>query len=641
MSEGKYNIVRGRPLRIADTPCCSQTPSPTTTRRASSTKPRRQSFSSSVREDDSGCAQSFVVSPLDEARNNEEALQDDDTASLDMACTMTMQQPTLCCPCGHFNGWKHIRLRGKGMSKSSSDLQLMARNALQRDGTLQALEPMAQRKVDPPPFPSGQSPLERLPNEIIDEIMTLLEASSPSDGAIMRKNDLTSCMLTSRTLFVGAVSRLYTNVQIPRSVVFSKFREQLARYPGLHPRVRRLDFSHFSSVGLGRTRRMNSEIQMVTSDTLLKCLDHTPQLREFLAQAHLDDDLDEHVIAKIFYGLSQLDAIDLCAASSAPFKSAFAAVISPENPCLPAKLQVKRLSLHECSTISSSTLAHLFPRLISLTHLDVSHTQVTDDILQSIPSTARLTHLNLSGCTHLSGEGVVRFLTTHPAVKDSLIYLNLLSDVFRYSLLCEADVDTLLPALPSSLQSLNLSGAKITSRHLPLLLPLTKHLEELSLGYAALTIDDLISIFVPKAHESDTSEDVDMDREPWVPSTLHYLDVTGVPGVTASRLLSGSCALLWRLTAPLEVLEIGEKILAGLQQRNRLRRKVGWTVKEAGRRAWYVREPRADAQPGENDSGRRSWKMGAMWWGMRKIPVADSTVGGLYGHYMFKYKAVN
>jgi hypothetical protein len=36
------------------------------------------------------------------------------------------------------------------------------------------------------------------------------------------------------------------------------------------------------------------------------------------------------------------------------------------------------------------------------------------------------------------------------------------------------------------------------------------------------------------------------------------------------------------------------------------------------------------------DDGSRSWKMGARWWGMRKIPMAVGDVGGIYGHYMFK-----
>jgi hypothetical protein len=41
----------------------------------------------------------------------------------------------------------------------------------------------------------------------------------------------------------------------------------------------------------------------------------------------------------------------------------------------------------------------------------------------------------------------------------------------------------------------------------------------------------------------------------------------------------------------------------------------------------------SEAQP---DDGRRTWKMGATFWGMRKVPVARAEVGGMYGLYMFK-----
>ena len=49
-----------------------------------------------------------------------------------------------------------------------------------------------------------------------------------------------------------------------------------------------------------------------------------------------------------------------------------------------------------------------------------------------------------------------------------------------------------------------------------------------------------------------------------------------------------------------------------------------------------MREPSGREAGNGGSSGRRGWKMGAMWWGMRKVPVAVGEVGGLYGHYMFK-----
>lgn len=84
---------------------------------------------------------------------------------------------------------------------------------------------------------------------------------------------------------------------------------------------------------------------------------------------------------------------------------------------------------------------------------------------------------------------------------------------------------------------------------------------------------------------------------------------------------------------------------------------VGWTVMEAGRRGWLVRDMRevaggmttatryqngsgdggvCDRVPKKVDEGDREWKMGAQFWGMRKVPVAKMEVGGMYGLYMFK-----
>lgn len=378
---------------------------------------------------------------------------------------------------------------------------------------------------------------------------------------------------------------------------------------------------------------MNSEIQNLTAKTLLKCLDLVPQVQEFLVQENLDDDLDEVVLQKLLCKLPNLRALDLCASSSSRFTEAFAAVVNPANDALPQVLALKRLSLHECNTLPAASLEALLPRLPLLTHLDLGRTRITDFALASIPKSARLTHLNLSKCTQISGGGVVNFLTTHSAVKDTLVYLNLFCDTSRYRLLQPANVETLLPKLPRTLRSLSLSGAKLTASHIPLLLPLTKHLEELSIGYTDLTMSDINSIFLP-APSSAHTVDISLEELDWTPHTLRYLDLTGISSVTQPALFGSSCVLLGRATAPLEVLELGDKIISSLRGLKNTNKRLGWVVKELGRRGWYVREPPQD--PSFRDNGKRWWKMGAMWWGMRKVPVAWGEVGGLYGHYMFK-----
>lgn len=444
-----------------------------------------------------------------------------------------------------------------------------------------------------------------------------------------------ACLLTSRTLHAATLMTLYKQITIPHSLIFSKFLAHIAQYPALGTVVQRLDFSHFSSVGLGRTRRMNSEIQLLTSNTLGRCLELTPRLREFLVQEHLDEDLDERVLRKLFCGLPLLVAVDFCACSSAAFSAAFSTVIGSANPELPVDMTLERLSLHECTTLPPSTFETLLPRLPRLTHLDVGHTQITDSALSAIPHSARLTHLNLSRCTRLSGERVATFITTHPAAKSSLVYLNLLSDISRYRLLSRPHVDALLPGLPPTLRALNLSGAKLGSDHVPLLRGLSKHLEELSVGHSELTMNDIHSFYLPSPPTGDKGG-LSPEEEGWVPPTLHYLDLTGIAGITPSVLFSSSCLLLQPYTRPLEVLELGQKVIAGLRERSAMSKRAGWVVRELGRRGWYVREPPKDLPTAERDSGRRAWKMGASWWGLRKVPVAWGEVGGLYGHYMFK-----
>jgi len=469
------------------------------------------------------------------------------------------------------------------------------------------------------------------PDDIIAQLA--LDNDVPSTGYTPRNVDLVSCLLTSRTLHVATINTLYYHITIPHSSNFSKFMRHLSEHPGLGTLVRRLDLSHFSPVGLSRSRQMNSEIQNMTPKTLLKCLELTPTLREILLQEHLDEDVDENVLRKILFGLPKLKAVDFCAASSKAFADAFTSVVSGLTAPASPMLNIQRLGLHECQTLTSAALESLLPKLPHLTILDVSHTRMTDKALDTLPTTAQLTHLNLGRCTQITGEGVVDFLTTHPAAK-TLVYLNLATDISRYRLLLESDITRLLPSLPSTLRSLNLGGAKIRPNHIPLLLPLTKHLEELGLASAELSMQDINSFFRPPPPPPSDS----LARtcpSPWTPPTLFYLDLSNIPAITQSTLFSASCNLLSSQTSPLEVLELGDKAISSLRECRNTNKRLGWVVREIGRRGWYVREPKKEAGSGSG-SGRREWKMGAMWWGMRKCPVAWGEVGGLYGHYMFK-----
>ena len=379
---------------------------------------------------------------------------------------------------------------------------------------------------------------------------------------------------------------------------------------------------------------MNSEIQMLTSTTLRACLDITPNVREFLASEALGMDVDERVLEKLFCGLPRLDAVDFCSLTASCFKNGVLSVISPNNLCLPMALPIRRLSMHGCNTLPSSVYATLLPRLPNLTHLDLTHTQVTDETLHAIPYTAKLTHLSLSKCNRLTGPAVADFLLNHPATRD-LVYLNLLFDTGRYRLLSTTDVDVLLPFLPTTLRSLNLSGARITGDHVPELRRLSKHLEELSIGYADLSIADLNLIV-----------EQDEPRHDGVRSNLHYLDLTGISSVNPTTLVdTNKCRLLMPSSFPLQVLELNEKVTGCLKRLNSAK-KFGWSVEDnpKSRRARYIRAgpgtiPGSEkiTRPLAEETGSRSWKMGGKLWGGRKVGVAYGEVSGLFKYYVYEH----
>ena len=429
-------------------------------------------------------------------------------------------------------------------------------------------------------------------------------------------------------MYAATLSSLYRNITIPHSITFSKVLRQLSDDPELGALVRRLDFSRYTSIGFGRTRKAAAALQNVTPRTLKQCLDLTPGLTEFLVHEHIDDELDERVLQKLLYE-SKMQALDFCACSSRLFVEAFTGLLTSQTASFTF---LRRLSLHECSTLQAPFYEALLPRLPHLTHLDLAHTLVTDDALVSIPQSARLTHLNLGRCTQLTGARVVDFLKTHDALK-GLVVLNLMADVSRYTLLYEEDLEELIPALPITLRSLNLGGAKIKSATVPLLLPLTKMLEELGLAHSDISVSDVNSFFRPIIAISNyISEDEEMEWNPWEPCSLRYLDLTGVTSISQMSLMDQSSLLVSQRSSPLEVIELGGDVISRLRDRSKSNKRLGWVVKELGRRAWFVRQ----AAESSVDDGARSWKMGARWWGTRKLPVAVQDVGGMFGHYMFK-----
>ena len=446
--------------------------------------------------------------------------------------------------------------------------------------------------------------------------------------------DLISCLRTSSRLHYATLGILYKHVTVSHPRIFYKFLNHISRFPELGTMVRRLDLSHFTSLGLGRTQAQSNQIQHFTSETFRECLALIPNTREILLQEHIDQDIDSAVLEELFYGMPSLKALDFCASSKSSFVRSFSSALQRIDSWPTSVINIQNLSLHECSTIPGSDLEVFLSRLPQLRILDVHHTRITDEALRSIPITAQLTHLNLGRCTNITGSGVVDFISRHPSAS-SLVCLNLSCDLSWHRLLWEEHVTQLLPVLPTTLLSLNLNGAQIGKPHLNLMRSLTKHLEELSIAYADLNITDISSFFVPPT-PLDSTNKTSNGGDVWIPSSLHYLDLTGISSITQSVLSSQGSKILGRDSFPLEVIEFGQKMIESQRKAINTNKKFGWVVKDLGRRGWYVREPSAVAKRNAHGQGLREWKMGCRWWGMRKMPVAWGEVGGLYGHYMYK-----
>ncbi len=428
-------------------------------------------------------------------------------------------------------------------------------------------------------------------------------------------------LLATKTMHFATLNTLYRNITIPHSKIFYKFLMHIAEHQTLGTIVRRLDFCHFNPLRLFSTAAERSQAKNLTSVTLLRCLELTPGLQEFLGQEYLDDDLDANVLKKLLFGLPNLKALDFCGCASTKFKDAFISTISLDWP---EELSIRRLSLHKCMTLPSSVLETILPRLPRLTHLDVAGTCATDAALMSIPKIARLTHLNLAKCKLLSARGVIDFLTTHPAAQE-LVFLSLATDVKTHQLLDVNDITELLPVLPKTLKSLSLKGSKMDATlHIDLLRPLTKHLEELAIG-RCLRLTDVNRFFVP-----DETDDIQMQTWiDWVPHALKFLDLsdTWSAELDLIYLFGNKCAIFKTFSEPLRVVELADEVF------KRVTKSLpGWRTSDMGTRGWMVRN-NVNGQP--RDDGRRLYKMGAELWGMRKVPVARQDVGGMYGSYMF------
>ena len=161
---------------------------------------------------------------------------------------------------------------------------------------------------------------------------------------------------------------------------------------------------------------------------------------------------------------------------------------------------LQRLGLRGVKSILPKYLAPFLKAFPFLTHLDLSGTRVTPELLSSLgeSSTLRLKSLALARCIKLTSEGIKRFLV-HSPVTCELTELNLYGDITYVSPLTGEDlleIVTLAPCfLSGKLVYLDVSSAPITSELLEMVRPQPK-LRSLGLSHIPNLHLHAVTIFI-------------------------------------------------------------------------------------------------------------------------------------------------
>lgn len=270
-------------------------------------------------------------------------------------------------------------------------------------------------------------------------------------------------------------------------------------------------------------------------------------------------------------------------------------------------------------------LEALLPRMRKLRVLDVSRTCVTVEGLGSIPSAARLTHLNIWGCRDLDLDGLVDFLVSHPAVKHSLAVLKA-GYIADGAPLSDRQINTFLSQAPPTLRSLDLSMSNMGPSNIPLLQKLCTQLEELSVGQN-LDMYEIESMLLKPRYDfedeyrTNPAREVTKDEakheailEPLKNAiamcrlrhrldsvavsesrdgrkarspTLRYLNLSSIPAEEQGQIKQS--VLFGKETGPLEVIEVANIPWEDFGMLGRHCGAVGWRERWEDKRVWVER----------------------------------------------------
>ncbi|KAG2107090.1 hypothetical protein BD769DRAFT_136159 [Suillus cothurnatus] len=356
--------------------------------------------------------------------------------------------------------------------------------------------------------------------------------------------------------------------------------------PRLHdPRpgrfVRHLDFNHFRTIGMRRSVEDSATSRFVTGERVEALLKELPNLTAFGATEYMDGALSLPVLNELLLRGSasrgggrptrgrgivtedpeeedrerrrefkDLQAMDLTGCVSAVFVSALTDFVNThllhedeqsngsddesrrqirrararfmqEEPLTFPGLQ--RLGLRGVKSIQPQILMPFVLAFPSLTHLDLSATRVTPELLIALgSSTVRLHSLALARCVHLTGTCIRDFLIRAPAAA-RIRELTLYGDQTFPSPLTTDDLAEMISSAPcftsGELTYLDLSSAPVTKELLINVCKPQPKLRSLGLSYiSGLNLDVIAQFLKNKAMNVEvltlvqTSPDLDWGR---------------------------------------------------------------------------------------------------------------------------------
>ncbi|KAG6810491.1 hypothetical protein H0H92_011671 [Tricholoma furcatifolium] len=432
--------------------------------------------------------------------------------------------------------------------------------------------------------------------------------------------------------------------------------------------VRHLDFNHFRTIGMRRSIDEGVHGRFVTGERVEAILKEMPNLTAFGATEYMDGALTLPVLNELFLrgapsrgrwrpsrGRSltidihdteeedrerrrecrDLEAVDLTGCVSAVFVNALTEFVNThllphadaessdgeveandhsgrrsrgvrfhEEPLIIPGLQ--RLGMRGVKSIAPRLLAPFVLAFPSLTHLDLSGTRVTPDILSALgeSSTVRLQSLALARCVRLTSASITSLLVDSEVTSD-LKELNLYGDATFATDLVESDLRQILTKAPcftkGILVYLDLSSAPLTRGLLKQMRPQPR-LRSLGLSHIPhlelKAISDFVKNTAPKVEILTlvgTSPELDCGLRPPAPGSqrgsarqssaaLHTQLIRPLCTAPFSFSISTPSSSAAAPPTNLRVIELSTPLLSGIGAGA-----GSWRiVKSKGGRGWYV-----------------------------------------------------